>query len=58
MNGRLDLGVDADHGVVQFRVVLHHDLGLPSRRDEDCIDARADRGREDIADLHADAVAG
>jgi len=43
-----------NHLLVQIRVLVHHDLGVPRGRHEDGVDAAAQRRREDIAYLQAD----
>lgn len=53
MDGLLDVGVNADHLVVELRVVAHQHLGVPSRCDEDSVNAARDGGREDVGNLQA-----
>lgn len=50
-NGFLDLGIDADHLLVQLGVVADHNLRIPACGDEDGIDSTGNRGREDQRNL-------
>lgn len=40
--------------VVDFRVVVNHDLRIPAHRHEDGLDTTANRRHEDLAHLQAD----
>lgn len=54
MYGRLNVGVDPDHGAVKVRVVRHQNLRVPRRRYEDRVNAARDGRREYVGDLQAD----
>lgn len=56
MDALLDLGIDLNYRVVEVGVVVHENLRVPSCRNENRIDAGADRSGEDVADLKTDAV--
>lgn len=49
----LHFGVGSHHSVVDIRMVPHQNLGIPSRSDEDRIDAASYRRHEDLAHLQA-----
>lgn len=54
MDSLLDLGVHPDHLLVQLRVLLDHDLGVPGRSHENGVDATGDWRGEHIGDLKPD----
>lgn len=54
MNGLLDVRINADHAGVEVWVIAHQHLWIPRAGDEDGVDAAAEWGCEDVADLQAD----
>ena len=49
VDGLLHLWIHGYHTVVEIRVLAHKDVGVPRHGDKDCVNAAAERRREDFA---------
>lgn len=49
----LDLGIQANHLMVKFRVIADHDLGIPTGGDKNRLDTARDGCRKNIGNLES-----
>jgi len=54
MDGLLHVRVNGNQVLVQFSMLLDHDLRVKGSRDKDSVDTAADGRGEDLADLQTD----